>query len=92
MARTICFSAALAFACVATVAGAADVAAGKAKVQQACSECHDPGDAPWKGRSEKAMHDQIAAVVAGKAKHPKKLQVTDADIDNIAAYIGSLSH
>ncbi len=92
MARIISFSAALALACVATVAGAADVAAGKAKVQQACSECHDPGDAPWKGRSEKAMHDQIAAVVAGKAKHPKKLQLTDADIDNISAYIGSGAH
>lgn len=89
MTRIISLSAAVALSFLATAANAADVAAGKAKVQQACSDCHDPGEAPWKGRSEKQMHDQLAAVVAGKAKHPKKLQLTDADVDNIAAYIGS---
>lgn len=38
------------------------------------------------------MHEKIADVLAGKAKHPKKLQLSDADIDNIAAYIGSGAH
>ncbi|HVN44403.1 MAG TPA: c-type cytochrome [Steroidobacteraceae bacterium] len=92
MVRIFSVGAAIVVACLPTATIAADAAAGKAKVQQSCSDCHDPGDAPWKGRSEKAMHDQIAAVMAGKLKHPKKLQLSDADIDNISAYIGSSDH
>jgi len=88
--RTIVSSAALALCCATTVTVAADVAAGKAKVQQVCSECHDLSD--WKGKSAPEMHDKIAGVVAGKTKHPKKLQLSDADIDNIAAYIASGAH
>ena len=66
---------------------AADVEAGKAKVQQLCAECHQLSD--WKGKSEAQMHDQIAAVVAGKAKHPKKPSLSDTDVANIAAYVAS---
>jgi cytochrome c553 len=87
MLRTISSSAVLTLCALSTVAFAADPAAGKAKVQQVCAECHDLTD--WKGKSEKEMHDKIAGVVAGKTKHPTKLQLSDADIDNIAAYIGS---
>jgi len=92
MTRTVCFSAVVALCCIATGANAADVAAGKAKVQQACADCHDPGEAPWKGTSEKAMRDKIAAIVAGTHKHPKKLQLSDADMDNIAAFVASVDH
>ncbi|HEY6922468.1 MAG TPA: hypothetical protein VI653_03285 [Steroidobacteraceae bacterium] len=65
-------------------ATAADIEAGKAKVRQVCSKCHE--DADWKGKSEAEIQGKIQAVVAGKMKHPKKLDVTDTDIANIAAY------
>jgi len=65
-------------------AAAADVEVGKAKVQQVCSECHEAAD--WKGKSEADLQAKIASVVAGKAKHKKKLQLTDAEIADIAAY------
>jgi len=63
---------------------AADVDVGKAKVQQVCSECHEAAD--WKGQSEADVRAKIASVVAGKAKHPKKLQLTDAEMADVAAY------
>jgi mono/diheme cytochrome c family protein len=63
---------------------AADAAAGKAKVAQSCADCHDPAD--WKGQSEVQLRAKISDVVAGKAKHKKKIQLTDEEISNIAAY------
>jgi mono/diheme cytochrome c family protein len=66
---------------------AADVEAGKAKMDKVCAECHQLSD--WKGKTEAQMRDQIAAVVAGKAKHPKKPQLSDEDVANIAAYVAS---
>ena len=68
-------------------AAAADVEVGKAKVQQVCSECHEAAD--WKGKSEADLQAKIGSVVAGKVKHPKKLQLTDAEIAGIAAYWAS---
>lgn len=69
---------------------AADVDAGKAKVQQICSKCHDTGD--WKGKSEAEIQGKIQNVVAGKTKHPKKLDLSDADIANVAAYWASAAN
>ena len=69
---------------------AADVEAGKAKVQQICSKCHEVGD--WKGKSEAQIQGKIQNVVAGKTKHPKKLDLTDADVANIAAYWASAAN
>ncbi len=68
-------------------AWAADMEAGKAKVQQVCAKCHEAGD--WKGKSEGEIQSKIQSVVAGKVKHPKKLDLTEADIGNIAAYWAS---
>lgn len=65
-------------------AAAADADAGKAKVQEICSKCHQTGD--WKGQTAAAIQGKIQNVVAGKTKHPKKLDLTDADMANIAAY------
>jgi mono/diheme cytochrome c family protein len=70
-------------------AGAADIEAGKAKVQQVCSECHAPED--WKGKSEAQIQGKIGDVVSGKVKHKKKLQLTDAEIADIAAYWASVA-
>jgi mono/diheme cytochrome c family protein len=76
----------LAFALLGGVlnAAAADVEAGKAKVQQVCAECHEAAD--WKGKSAADLQAKIASVVAGKVKHPKKLQLTDAEMADVAAY------
>ncbi|HEY6923964.1 MAG TPA: hypothetical protein VI653_10875 [Steroidobacteraceae bacterium] len=79
----------LALLCGTSVSLAADLEAGKAKEQQVCSECHEIGD--WKGKSETDLHAKIADIVAGKLKHKKKLQLSDAEIANLAAYISSSS-
>jgi cytochrome c553 len=65
-------------------AAAADVEAGRAKVEHSCSKCHETAD--WKGKSEAQLQSMIEAVADGKAKHKKKLNLTSEDIANIAAY------
>jgi cytochrome c553 len=67
-------------------AAAADAVAGKTKAQ-VCADCHDPAD--WKGQSEEQLRAKIGNVVAGKVKHKKKIQLTDQDISDIAAYWAS---
>ena len=74
----------------AAVATAADVDAGKAKVQQVCGKCHEVGD--WKGKSAAEIQGKIQNVLAGKTKHPKKLDLTDADVANVAAYWASAAN
>lgn len=66
---------------------AADVDAGQRKVQQVCGKCHEMAD--WKGKSQEQIQNKIQNVVTGKSKHPKKLDLTDGDIANIAAYWAS---
>jgi len=68
-------------------AAAADPAAGKAEVDKVCGACHQPAD--WKGKSAGQLETQIKGVVAGKTKHPKKLDLTDAQIADVAAYWAS---
>jgi cytochrome c553 len=81
-------SAAASFA-VAGTAGAADAAAGKSAAG-VCAECHVPAE-DWKGISEADLNTMIKGVVAGSAKHPKKLELSDADVANIAAYWASVA-
>jgi mono/diheme cytochrome c family protein len=52
-----------------------------------CSECHQSAD--WKDTSEAELATMIKDVVSGKVKHAKKLQLTDAEIADIAAYWAS---
>ena len=68
-------------------ASAADVAAGAAKAEEICSECHDPAD--WEGEDAASLEAMIRDVVSGSVKHKKKLDLTDAEIENIAAYWAS---
>jgi mono/diheme cytochrome c family protein len=75
--------------CVLTVvasgaAFAADPAAGKAIVDKNCSKCHVKADR--KGQDAAALEAAIKDIVAGKTKHKKKLQLTDAEIADVAAY------
>ena len=86
--RSITLTAILTLICAAGAAHAADASAGKAKVDTAaCSQCHEVAD--WKGKSEADLQGLIKEVVGGKVKHPKKLQLSEADIANIAAYWSS---
>jgi mono/diheme cytochrome c family protein len=63
----------------------ADIASGKAKVTQLCVECHRQKD--WNGETTAALESLINDVVAGKIKHPqRKLQLTQQDVADIAAY------
>ncbi len=66
--------------------GAADVAAGKAAAQAKCVECHEADD--WEGESAASLEALIADIVAGKVKHKKKIELSPAEIANIAAYWG----
>ena len=84
LAISIC-AAGLLFAATLQTAAAADTPAGKTLTQQqGCANCHLPED--WKGNSEAQMQSKISAVVAGKHKHPKKLDLTQSQIADIAAY------
>ncbi len=69
------------------VAVAADPVAGKAEVDKVCGACHVPAD--WKGKSAAQIETQIKGVVGGKTKHPKKLDLTDAQVADVAAYWSS---
>lgn len=79
------------FAVSAQTAAAADAAAGKSLTEQyQCAQCHMPED--WQGNSAAQMQTKIAGVVAGKLKHPKKLELTQSQIADIAAYWSGASH
>jgi mono/diheme cytochrome c family protein len=83
----------LIFASLAAVVGAAgsvqaaDVQAGQAQFRKVCGGCHDVRD--WHGKSEGELTTMIKNVVSGKAKHPKKLALTDQQISDIAAWASS---
>lgn len=66
---------------------AADVAAGRATAANACAECHEPRD--WEGESAESLESLIRDVVNGSVKHSRKVQLTPAEIANIAAYWAS---
>jgi len=68
---------------------AADVQAGKAVSQAKCIECHEADD--WEGESTASLESLINDIVAGKVKHRKPLQLTPAEVANIAAYWGESS-
>ena len=69
---------------VAIHATAADVVAGRAAAQGKCVACHEADD--WDGESAASLQSLISDIVAGKVKHKQKIQLTPAEIDNIAAY------
>jgi mono/diheme cytochrome c family protein len=70
-------------------AGAADTQAGKTVAQAKCSQCHDADD--WEGEDASSLESLIRDIVAGKVKHKNKLELTSAEMTNIAAYWGEAS-
>ena len=71
----------------ACASGAADVAAGRAAANAKCVQCHEADD--WEGESAASLESIIRDIVAGKVKHKNKLELTPAEIANIAAYWGA---
>ena len=67
----------------------ADVQAGKAAAQSKCLQCHEADD--WEGESAASLESLIRDIVAGKVKHKGALQLSAAEISDIAAYWGESS-
>ena len=74
----------LAGSVVGDVAHSADVQAGRGAAQSKCAQCHDADD--WEGEDAASLESLIRDIVAGKVKHKAKLELTAAEISNIAAY------
>lgn len=70
-----------------SIAAAGDAEVGKARFQQVCSECHELAD--FKGQSEADLKSKLTDIVAGKIQHKKKLQLTDAEIAGVAAFLSA---
>lgn len=65
---------------------AADVQAGKAASQK-CVQCHEADD--WEGEDAASLESLINDIVAGKVKHKTRIDLTPAEVANIAAYWGT---
>ncbi len=66
---------------------AADTAAGKARFDAVCGECHDSAD--FENENTDALADTLRKIVGGQLKHKKSLQLTDREIADIAAYMST---
>jgi cytochrome c553 len=71
---------------VATPSWAADAGAGKTAAQAKCGQCHEADD--WEGEDAASLQSLIADIVAGKVRHKNKLELSAAEIADIAAYWG----
>lgn len=71
---------------IAAPAVAGDAAAGKAKAD-ACADCHEAAD--FAGEDVSALTQMIKDVASGKTKHKAKIEVSDADAADIAAFWAS---
>ena len=62
-------------------------AAGKAKFEAACDECHEAGD--FAGEDAKALADSLTKMASGAMKHKTKITLSEAEIASVAAYMAS---
>jgi mono/diheme cytochrome c family protein len=65
----------------------ADAAAGKAKFEATCAECHEAGD--FEGEDATALTATLKKMVAGQQKHKSALKLSDAEIADLAAYMSA---
>jgi mono/diheme cytochrome c family protein len=72
--------------CAGGAAQSADVQAGRSAAQGKCAQCHDADD--WEGEDAASLESLIRDIVAGKVKHKGKLELSAAEVANIAAYWG----
>lgn len=68
-------------------AACADAAAGKAKFNGVCAECHEAAD--FEGEDAAALAASIKKIVAGQTKHKKALTLTDTEIANLAEFMSA---
>jgi len=68
------------------MAASAD-AAGKAKFEAACAECHEAGE--FAGEDAKGLADSLKKMAAGQQKHKTKITLTDAEITSVAAFMSA---
>jgi mono/diheme cytochrome c family protein len=71
---------------VGSAAHAAEAQAGRNAAQAKCAECHEADD--WEGEDAASLESLIRDIMAGKVKHKRKLELSAAEIANIAAYWG----
>jgi len=62
-------------------------AAGKAKFEAACAECHEAGD--FAGEGATALADSLTKMASGAMKHKTKITLSEAEIASVAAYMAS---
>lgn len=72
--------------CAAGATQAADAQAGRGTAQSKCVQCHEADD--WEGEDAASLESLIRDIVAGKVKHKNRLELSAAEIANIAAYWG----
>ena len=70
-----------------TAASGADLAAGKARFNSICAECHDSAD--FEGEDVNALADTLRRISHGEMKHKKSFSMTDQQIADVAAYMAS---
>lgn len=68
-------------------ARAADPQAGKATAQAQCARCHNADD--WEGEDAAALESIMLDILAGKVRHRTPMELTPAEVANIAAYWGA---
>jgi mono/diheme cytochrome c family protein len=70
-----------------SLSASADAAAGKARFEAACAECHEAAD--FAGEDAKALADSIKKIAAGQMKHKSAIKLSDAEIADVAAYMAA---
>lgn len=68
------------------LAQAADAQAGRVASQK-CIQCHEADD--WEGEDAASLQSLINDIIAGKVKHKTRIELTPAEVANIAAFWGS---
>jgi mono/diheme cytochrome c family protein len=63
----------------------ADAAAGRAKFESACSDCHERAD--FTGRTAGELTTTLKGIAAGKVKHKGKVKLTDGEIADLVAHL-----
>jgi mono/diheme cytochrome c family protein len=66
---------------------AADAAAGRAKFDAVCAECHEAAD--FEGEDAAALSASLKKIVGGQMKHKQALKLSDAEIADLAAYMSA---
>lgn len=74
----------VATALASALARAADIQAGRIAAESKCAGCHAVDD--WEGEDAASLESLMRDIVAGKVKHKRKLELSPAEMADIAAY------